>query len=65
MENFLRTAPKTEIKRVLQAALELEKRRGTLPERRSVLMPSFCGGKEEYRPVTDILYEEQLMLRSR
>ena len=64
MENFLRTAPKTEIKRVFKAALELETARGNVPERRPVFLPSF-GGADHYVPVAELLEQEQLVLRSR
>ena len=64
MENFLRTAPKTEIKRIFKAALELEAARGNIPERRPVFLLS-SGGTDHYVPVAELLEQEQLVLRSR
>lgn len=64
METILRNAPKTELKRIFKAALEQEITAGCAPVH-PVPMPALYGHRGEYRPVEEVLQEEQTMLRSR
>lgn len=64
MEEILRTAPKSEIKRIFRAALERETANGTVPVH-PIPMPALFARPGEYRPVEEVLCEEQITLRSR